>query len=202
MQEIYSVQENYEDLSKLELSDFDDVSSELPVGLVIGIDYYFCFFTIKVIKKSCGPYASETMLGFVHSRPLSSEHFFSSSLTIHWMRWTDEWTLGEKDDLKQKLSRFWEIETVNPFDECVINQFQRERERYFTRLPFNENHDLLADNFKTWEARLRHLKRKLVDQSILKEYNEIFKDYESKKNIETVPRSEIYKTTGEVHYLP
>ena len=42
----------------------------------------------------------------------------------------------------------------------------------------------------------------MVDQSILKEYNEIFKDYESKKNIETVPRSEIHKTTGEVHYLP
>ena len=123
------MQENYEDLSKLELSDFDDVSSELPVGLVIGIDYYFCFFTIKVIKKSCGPYANKTILGCVHSRPLSSEQSFSPSLTIHWMRWTDEWTLGEKDDLKQKLSRFWEIENVNPFDECVINQFQRERER-------------------------------------------------------------------------
>ena len=163
MQEIYSVQENYEDLSKLELSDFDDVSSELPVGLVIGIDYYFCFFTIKVIKKSCGPYASETMLGFVHSRPLSSEHFFSSSLTIHWMRWTDEWTLGEKDDLKQKLSRFWEIENVNPFDECVINQFQKDidsnGEIYFTRLSFKEDHDLLADNFKKKIGWSKYFKR-------------------------------------------
>ena len=163
MQEIYSVQENYEDLSKLELSDFDDVSSELPVGLVIGIDYYFCFFTIKVIKKSCGPYASETMLGSVHSRPLSTEHFFSSSLTIHWMRWTDEWTLGEKDDLKQKLSRFWEIETVNPFDECVINQFQKDidfnGEIYFTRLSFKEDHDLLADNFKKKIGWSKYFKR-------------------------------------------
>lgn len=51
MQEISAPQENYEHLSKLELADFDDVSSQLPVGLCIGIDYYFCFFTNKVIKN-------------------------------------------------------------------------------------------------------------------------------------------------------
>ena len=51
MQEISSAQENYEHLSKLELADFDDVSSELSVSLLISIDYYFCFFTNKVVKK-------------------------------------------------------------------------------------------------------------------------------------------------------
>ena len=60
--------------------------------------------------------------------------------------------MGEKDDLKQKLSHFWEIESLNPFDECVINQFQKDidfnGEIYFTRLSFKEDHDLLADNFK------------------------------------------------------
>ena len=55
MQEISAPQENYEHSSKLELADFDDVSSELPVGLCIGIDYCFRFFTNKVIKKLCGP---------------------------------------------------------------------------------------------------------------------------------------------------
>ena len=39
MQEISSAQENYKHLWKLELTDFDDVSSELPVGLLIGVDY-------------------------------------------------------------------------------------------------------------------------------------------------------------------
>ena len=41
----------------------------------------------------------------------------------------------------------------------------------------------MADNFKTCEARLRILKRKLDDRNILKEYNEIFKDYKSKKKL-------------------
>ena len=51
MQEISSTQEDSERLSKLELGDFDDNSSELQVGLLIGVDYHFCFFTNKVIKK-------------------------------------------------------------------------------------------------------------------------------------------------------
>ena len=38
MQEISSAQYNYEHLSKLELADFDDISSKLPVGLLIGVD--------------------------------------------------------------------------------------------------------------------------------------------------------------------
>ena len=50
MQETPSAQGNYGHLSKLKLVDFDDVSIDLPVGLVIGVDYYFCFFTNKVIK--------------------------------------------------------------------------------------------------------------------------------------------------------
>ena len=37
MQEISSAQENYKHLSKLQLADFDDVSSGLKVGLLIGV---------------------------------------------------------------------------------------------------------------------------------------------------------------------
>ena len=70
---------------------------------------------------------------------------------------------------------------------AFINQFEKDivfsGERYVTRLPFKVDHDLLLDNFKICEAGLINLKRKLADHNILKEYNEIFKDYESKKKI-------------------
>ena len=97
MQEIFFAQENCEHLLKLELADFDEVSSEFPVGLLIGFDYYFCFFTNKVMKKSCGPVACETILGWLLSGPLSSEHSFSSCLTAHSMHCTVERTLEEND---------------------------------------------------------------------------------------------------------
>ena len=86
IQEIFSAQENYEHLSKLELADFANVSSELPVDLLVGVDYYFCFFNKQCNKKSYEPVACETILGWVLSGPLSSEHSFSSCLTAHSMR--------------------------------------------------------------------------------------------------------------------
>ena len=52
------------------------------------------------------------------------------------MRCTVDRTLEENDDLKQKLSRFWEIENVNPFDECVSNQFEKD-------IVFNMSRDFL-----------------------------------------------------------
>ena len=49
---------------------------------------------------------------------------------------------------------------------------------------------------------IKSLKRKLVDQNVLKEYNEIFKDYESKKTVERrVLKNKTCKTQVEVHYL-
>ena len=89
---------------------------------------------------------------------------------------------------------------------AFINQFEKDivfnGERYVTRLPFKVDHDLLLDNFKICEAGLINLKRKLAYHNYLKEYNEIIKDYESKKIIERVPKNEIYKKPGEIHYLP
>ena len=93
----------------------------------------FCFFTRK--KKQCGPVASETILVWVLSGPLSSEHSFSSCLTTHSMRHTVERPLEENEDLKQKLSRFWEIENGSPFDEYgrdVKREIQQKLELHLT----------------------------------------------------------------------
>ena len=70
--------------------------------------------------------ACETILGWVLSGPLSNEDSFSSCLTTNSVRCSIKRSLEENDNLKQKLSLFWEIENVNPFDECVINQLEKD----------------------------------------------------------------------------
>ena len=99
MKDISSAQENRDHLSKLKLDDFDDVSSKYPVGLLVGVDYYFCFLSKKVIKKSCGPVACEIILSWVLDGPLSIEHSFSSSSTTHSMCCTVERSLEVNEDL-------------------------------------------------------------------------------------------------------
>ena len=63
------------------------------------------------------------------------------------------------------------------------------------------NHDLLPGNYKICENRLINLKKRLVNDKILNQYNEIFLNYERRGIIEKVPLEEITKVPGKVHYL-
>ncbi|CAB3986889.1 Hypothetical predicted protein [Paramuricea clavata] len=47
-----------------------------------------------------------------------------------------------------------------------------------TKLPFKPDHEVLPDNFKVCEGRLKSLKNKLAASNILHEYNQIFSEYE------------------------
>ena len=113
---------------------------------------------------------------------------------------------GEDDLLRRDLEKFWHVENVSGTDECVVHQFENDitynGERYVTKLPFRPDHDFLPDNYEICEARLNNLKCRLEKGGLLKDYDDIFKDYEKEKNIEKVPMEEIHVDAGSVHYLP
>ena len=60
--EIAFVISKFGNLSKLELTDFNENSSELPIGILVGADYHQ-FLTHKVIKNEGGPVTSLSILG-------------------------------------------------------------------------------------------------------------------------------------------
>ena len=60
--EIAFVISKFGNLSKLELTDFNENSSELPIGILVGADYHQ-FLTHKVIKNEGGPVTSSSILG-------------------------------------------------------------------------------------------------------------------------------------------
>ena len=51
----------------MELADFNENSSDLPIGILVDVDYYHQFFIGKVIKNEAGPVASSSALGWVLS---------------------------------------------------------------------------------------------------------------------------------------
>ena len=61
--EIAFVISKFGNLSKLELTDFNENSSELPTGILVGVDYHHQFLTHKVIKNEGGPVTSSSILG-------------------------------------------------------------------------------------------------------------------------------------------
>ena len=65
--EISFVRSKFGSFSKLKLADFNENSSELPIKISVGVDYYHQFFTGKVIKNEAGPATSSSALRWLSS---------------------------------------------------------------------------------------------------------------------------------------
>ena len=114
------------------MPDLNVKSDNLPIGILIGIDYYHNFFLNNIKKGNEGPVASETILGWVLSGKIGS-HKENNNLSTHFMKCT-----VEEDNLRQELKKFWSIEQIN--DDCVVDQFKANisfnGDRYVAKLPF------------------------------------------------------------------
>jgi len=111
-------------------------------------------------------------------------------------------TVDDDDHLRNDLKRFWSIECVN--DDSVVDKFKTDitfdGDRYIAKLPFRPEHGDLSDNFRISKKRLENLRPKLVAKGILKEYDNIFKEYESNGIIENLVRPVVRedKTTTKI----
>ena len=188
----------------LQFADYEHSdSSTLPVGILIGIDYYHTFMTSKLIKSKDGPVATGTKVGWVLSGRLGPPSSDLHCLETHLLRTTVEHAHG---DLKQQLLKFWEVEEVGSSDNSMVSRFEEDivhnGVRYVVKLPFKTDHDFLPDNYSVCEARLKSLKNRLVAKGISHDYDKIFRDYERDGIIERVPMQDIAKEAGGTHYLP
>ena len=68
-------------------------------------------------------------------------------------------------DLKDRLNKFWEVESLGSAESSVIQQFKSETkfngEPYVTKLPFRQGHDSLPSNFFLCKQRVNNLKGRL-----------------------------------------
>ena len=195
--------EKYNHISKLTLADFEEESETFPVGILIGVENYYDFFLGKTIKGTEGPIASSTVLGWVLSGNVKVDNVAATNLSFnsHILRCD-----AEVQELRDDLSKFWNIEDINSVENCVTHKFEKDifhnGERYVTKLPFKPDHDVIPDNFKICESRVKNLKRKLMRENLIEDYSNVFVDYEKNNIIEKVPEIDIPKGSGEVHYLP
>lgn len=90
----------------------------LPVGVLIGIDFYHSFFSVKSVKSKSGVTASELTLGWVLSAVLKSENNEVDSQHCFETHTLLAEVLDNKNfHLANSLNRFWIIK------QCVINKF-------------------------------------------------------------------------------
>ena len=171
-------------MSSLDLADFNEDNSELKIGILVGVDYYHSFFTGKLIRNVQGPVASASVFGWILSGrfPCSGESASCLSIETHSMRCSPQQKPDENELLRKQLQKFWDVETIASPDENIICKFENDIKhngvRYVTKLPFKPDHDLLPDNYEICKNRLINLKKRLIKDKILSQYNDIFLDYE------------------------
>jgi hypothetical protein len=190
----------------LQFPDFEhEEYPNLPVGILIGIDYYYTFMTGELIKSKEGPVASGTKVGWVLSGRMGSVSPELYCFETHLLRCAVEHA-DEHGDLRQDLQKFWEVENIGSSEGGIVSKFEKNIEhdgtRYVVTLPFKPDHELLPDNYNISEARLKSLKGRLISKEIFEDYDNIFQEYEKVGIIERVPAEEIAKGTGTTHYLP
>ena len=180
-------------------------STTLPVGILIGIDFYHAFMTGKIIRSKDGPIACGTKLGWVISGRLGSGSPDLHCFETYLLRTAVE-EVDLTDNLRHDLDKFWAVENIGSDSDQVVSDFRNniihDGTRYVTKLPFKLDHEPLPDNFAVSEGRLKSLKGRLVSKGILNDYDKIFKDYEQNGIIEQVPANEVAGEVGQVHYLP
>ena len=114
----------------------------------------------------------------------------------------------EISDIKDDLQKFWDLETlgIKEREASVYKKFSSDirftGERYQVKLPFEDNHPMLPDNYSAASRRLTTTIKRLKDQpEILKQYDKVVREQLQSGVVELVPQDQ-NPQRGSVHYLP
>ena len=142
-----------EQLMTLDLADPTDGTSDLPIDLLIGCDYYWDLVTGDICRTGTGPTAIHTKLGWVLSGPtVTSESSITHTAITHQLQ--VDCQLMNDEPLEDQLRAFWEIESFGISQQenacSLYEQFTKsvslQDGRYQVCLPWKEFHKPLADN--------------------------------------------------------
>ncbi|XP_047142930.1 uncharacterized protein LOC124817160 [Hydra vulgaris] len=210
-QYINLAKEKYRHLHNLRLADSNLQNGNLEIDVFIGADYYWLFIENSIIRgNNFDPIAIKSKLGYLLSGPISFNNMFKNKNynccvnTAHVM--FVESSSSPKSLIKESMTSVWGVKEMNECNYKVIDRFRHTikyyntLKRYNVNLPFKEDHPPLSDNFDLCIKRFKCLQKKLSkDDSLLKLYNDIFKEQLQNSIIERVVDKNKFEI---VHYLP
>ncbi|CAG9135443.1 unnamed protein product [Plutella xylostella] len=147
------------------------------VDILIGADLFWDLLGSQKIKLGTGrPVLCETRLGWIVSGPNTSNYasLISSEIKCNFAKTESHFT-GEMDDIRQDLTRFWQLEEINSKsssshyspeeklceDHFVQNTSRLPDGRFCVRIPLKNDPELLGDSLKRATQCLFSLERSL-----------------------------------------
>ena len=213
----------YQHLSGLELADTNNGETELGADVLIGVDFYWNFFTdqrVRATNGQIGPVAENTILGWVLSGPcdvspihVSTHHVLTHVLQVGGepppLRDETRKTSGRDLHLIEEVKKFWEVEDVDEVpNEKILDDFSKSityiasRQQYQVGLLWKTDPKILPDNFsmalRCLYSTFARLKKK---DGHLVRYDKIIRDQLDEGIIELVEPSRPTTEPGTCHYL-
>ena len=174
-------------------------ADDFEIDLLIGADYYWDIVENNTVRGP-GPTAVASKLGYLLSGPSN----LNDVSVLNTMIYTTMMSPAPDD---QKLTDYWELETVDIKDEPNVNKYDFERYRdtnlhlsdgkYTAKLPWKNDHPSLPTNFNICDKRTRSMAKRLSDDQ-RQIYDQVLSDHLSRGFIEPVPHDD--HTRG--HYIP
>jgi hypothetical protein len=188
---LYKVMQQYNEIEQYPLCDYENS------------DYFYKFVTgdIRVLSDELA--LIETLFGWSIHGKLSSkeEQIITPSFS------------ASSCECVQTVKRFWEIEYAglgskereceNPVIKMFENSIQKtDEDRYRVRIPWKQGGNMACTLESTTRKRLRGVTQRLIKENMLKQYDEIFKEYEMLKIVEKVPDEELNQPCRYIPHHP
>ena len=110
----------------LEFADFEHKQHRnLPVGILIGIDFYHVFMTGKVVRSKHGAVARKTRVGWVMSGRVGISKSDMHCFETHLLRASVEHP-ETAASLRQELDKFWNVESMGTSADSIVSQFEND----------------------------------------------------------------------------
>ena len=177
---------------------------ELPVDILIGMDYLWCIMKDRVVKTGFGPRLLETELGWIISGPLAGARR-RGEISAHLIRSYYVRREGDVDsdaELGRIMHKLWDLDTLGVKESevsPVIAHFNEhvaytEEGRVQVRIPWKEEiKSYLPSNYNQALIRFNVMKQKLNrpgNQSLKSKYEAVMADQLDKGIIERVPHQD------------
>ena len=170
----------------------DSKSGPSDISVLLGSEAISKLYTGKLIQLKSGPCAIETFLGWCimgrvkqnnSLKKMTTSTFCLNNFSAPKALWDLE-TLGILDPAVSKSRQESDDEIKEHFKKNVK---QLQDGRYEVTFPWFENISDLETNFPAARKRLENMTRKLLRDNLVKQYEAVFKEWESLEIIEEVP---------------
>lgn len=186
--------------------ELSDVNGSGPIELLLGVDVVGILYTGNRRQLSCGLVAMETQVGWTLmgkvpvSSPRSAVTMTTVNLLIKNASISDLWEL-EVIGIKNPTDRLSKEDMALAAKELFLQTVTADNHgRYEVRLPWLEGHPPLSNNYTLAQKRLSSVVRKLKNDGLFSQYQDIFNEWLAEGIIEVVPRSVLDLESG--HFLP